>query len=308
MDPSMNDNGVHVGGITGFLKSVGFAIKVLKPTRVILVFDGKGGSQRRRKLYPDYKGKRKVAQRYNRAVHISNQADERESMKMQLGRLIQYLETLPMKIIIIDNIEADDVIAHIVANPLGNEQNMYYIMSTDKDFYQLVSENVHVWSPTKKKLYTPELLLEEYGITSNNFIMYRILDGDVSDNIDGVKGIGIKTIHKKLPILSESTEVTIDSLLSFRNGKDGKVYESLLNSEDLLRRNFQLMQLKNVDISGTSKLKIIDAIRDEVPRLNRWNFEMLAREDYINGSFPNLEHWLKECFDKLNSYGIMHAK
>ena len=139
MDPSMNDNGVHVGGITGFLKSVGIAIKVLTPTRVILVFDGKGGSQRRRKLYPDYKGKRKVAQRYNRAVHISNQADERESMKMQLGRLIQYLETLPMKIIIIDNIEADDVIAHVVTNPLGNEQNMYYIMSTDKDFYQLVS-------------------------------------------------------------------------------------------------------------------------------------------------------------------------
>ena len=56
--PTLNDNGEHVGGISGFLTSMGYAIKMLKPTRVIIVFDGKGGSLKRKKLYQEYKDKR----------------------------------------------------------------------------------------------------------------------------------------------------------------------------------------------------------------------------------------------------------
>ena len=58
--PTTNDDGIHIGGIVGFLKSVGYAIKMLGPTRTIIVFDGKGGSNRRRKLYPEYKAKRRT--------------------------------------------------------------------------------------------------------------------------------------------------------------------------------------------------------------------------------------------------------
>ena len=53
--PTTNDDGIHIGGIVGFLKSVGYAVKMLAPTRTIICFDGKGGSNRRRKLYPEYK-------------------------------------------------------------------------------------------------------------------------------------------------------------------------------------------------------------------------------------------------------------
>ena len=56
--PTLNDNGEHVGGISGFLTSLGYAIKMLRPTRVIIVFDGKGGSLRRKQIYPEYKEKR----------------------------------------------------------------------------------------------------------------------------------------------------------------------------------------------------------------------------------------------------------
>ena len=56
--PITNDDGAHVGGIIGFLKSIGFAIKMHNPTRCIIVFDGEGGSDRRRKLFPDYKANR----------------------------------------------------------------------------------------------------------------------------------------------------------------------------------------------------------------------------------------------------------
>lgn len=308
VDPSSNENGAHVGGITGFLKSIGYAIKVIKPTRVIIVFDGIGGSQKRRKLYPDYKSKRKPNQRYNRAIHITNADDEHQSMKMQMGRLLQYLETLPVKIIALDNIEADDTIAYIVKNPIDNEINTYYIMSSDKDFYQLITKNILVWSPTKKKLYDENAIFEEYGIIPNNFIMYRILDGDMSDNINGIRGVGLKTIKKKLPILTSQDTISLDMLFEHSMSSEDKLCKLILNSKELLERNFQLMQLKDVDISADAKLRIIECIRGKIPQLNNWKFKTMVLEDYVNGAFPNLEYWLKECFQPLNFYAINYAK
>ena len=67
VSPALNANGEHVGGISGFLLSIGHAIKTISPTRVVIVFDGKDGSAKRRKLFPDYKAHRKVSIRLNRA-------------------------------------------------------------------------------------------------------------------------------------------------------------------------------------------------------------------------------------------------
>ena len=112
--PVTNDDGVHVGGISGTLLSIGYAIKNIKPTRVILCFDGKGGSQRRRKLFPEYKASRKTSVNLNRSFmgHTDKDADQ-QNMKMQLGRLVQYLDNLPVQILAPSNIEADDAIAYI---------------------------------------------------------------------------------------------------------------------------------------------------------------------------------------------------
>ena len=64
--PTLNDDGAHVGGIVGFLRSIGYAIRTIRPTRTVIVFDGKGGSNRRRKIYPEYKQNRKTKYRVNR--------------------------------------------------------------------------------------------------------------------------------------------------------------------------------------------------------------------------------------------------
>ena len=87
------------------------------------------------------------------------------------------------------------------------------IMSSDKDFLQLVDDRISVWSPTKKKLYTPEQVMEEYGIPSHNLLMYRIFDGDKSDNIEGVRGYGLKTVIKKLPFLQEEKQFSVDDAI-----------------------------------------------------------------------------------------------
>ena len=63
---ALNDNGVPVGGLTGFLRSLAYAIREVNPTRVIIVYDGAGGSQRRRKIHPNYKSQRKSSKRITR--------------------------------------------------------------------------------------------------------------------------------------------------------------------------------------------------------------------------------------------------
>ena len=86
--PTLNDDGAHVGGIVGFLRSIGYAIRTIRPTRTVIVFDGKGGSNRRKKLFPEYKAGRKMSKRLNRAYDFNTKEDEQQSMVMQLTRVI----------------------------------------------------------------------------------------------------------------------------------------------------------------------------------------------------------------------------
>ena len=90
--PTTNEDGVHVGGIVGFLRSLAFAINMIRPTRTIVVFDGKGGSNRRRKIFPQYKMGRKMSYRLNRANNYLTREEEQKMMIRQLNRVVEYLE------------------------------------------------------------------------------------------------------------------------------------------------------------------------------------------------------------------------
>ena len=121
--PALNDDGQHIGGVTGFLRSVAANIRQLKPTRCVIVFDGKGGSKRRKSIYPEYKANRANKTAFNRYQEFATLEDEQDSMKRQFGRLIQYLNCLPITTLSIDNVEADDIMAYI-ANELYTEKEM----------------------------------------------------------------------------------------------------------------------------------------------------------------------------------------
>ena len=89
----------------------------------------------------------------------------------------------------------------IKRNQYFKDRNVYFT-SCDKDFYQIINDRIKVWSPSKKKLYGPFEIHQEYGISTENFINYRILEGDSSDSINGIPGAGLKTILKCFPFLS----------------------------------------------------------------------------------------------------------
>ena len=300
VSPVTNDDGIHVGGITGFLMSIGYAIRTLQPTRVIICFDGRGGSQRRRKLYPDYKANRLVRTKLNRTNAFSDKDAESENMKMQLGRLIQYLDHLPVQILAPENIEADDAIAYISKQLLTDSK--IFIMSSDKDFIQLVDERIAVWSPTKKKLYFKDDVKDDYKLPAHNYLLYRTLTGDKSDNIPGIRGTGIATLQKRLPILFSDTVVTLDQLIEECKDSKIKVMQTISESRDALELNYRLMQLSEVDISGNSKNKIMNVIRNSMSRMNTTKFKVMMIEDGITGAFRNLEFWMKERFLRLDTH------
>ena len=287
--PTTNDDGVHVGGIVGFLKSIGYVINMVSPTRVIIVFDGKGGSNRRRKIYPEYKQNRKTKYRVNRTYDFASQEDERQNMIMQLQRCVEYLDTLPVTVLSYDNIEADDTIGYLCKQVLTESEIV--VMSTDKDFLQLANGRTKIWSPTKKKLYDEDAVFDEFGITAKNYIWYRVLDGDKSDNINGVRGLGLKTIRKKLPFLTENKICNIDDIT-----------DVLPESSDIIKRNYDLMQLQDVNISGSTKTKIIERVNQPINKLVKYKFEKMFLEDKLFTALPNVTTWLLTNFNQLNRY------
>jgi len=302
VNPALNEDGLHIGGMVGFMKSVRYSCDILKPSRCIIVFDGKGGSKRRQKIYPEYKGTRKVKRRLNRNVDWGTApADEQQSMRQQMGRLIEYLEQLPLTLVSIDGIEADDTMAYISQQLLPKSDIM--LMSTDKDFLQLVDDRVKVWSPTKKKLYTKQVIQEEFGLPSRNMLTYRILDGDKSDNIGGIQGAGLKTIIKHIPQITEDKDFTAKDLLEFVNNTDKKikVLENIKNSSNLLKRNYLLMQLNNVDIPNHTKMKIQGAVNGDVPQLIKYKFQTMFLKDKLQTGIKNFDSWVME-FTRLDRF------
>tara|TARA_B100001758_G_scaffold243447_1_gene253205 strand:+ start:680 stop:1738 length:1059 start_codon:yes stop_codon:yes gene_type:complete len=298
--PTTNEDGVHIGGIVGFLRSIGYTINMVRPTRTIIVFDGKGGSNRRRKIFPQYKMGRKMSHRLNRTHDFLTRDEEKKMMVFQLNRIVEYLECLPLTIINMDNIEADDVIGYCAKHIFKDSKST--IMSTDKDFLQLVDENIRVYSPTKKKMYDEEKVLEEYGVSSHNFLLYRMLDGDVSDSIPGIKGVGLKTLLKLFPWLGTSHKYTIEDVIksSMTKKKQYRLCEEITKSSNQLFLNKKLMDLDDVNISGNSKLKIQNITSNPIQRMIKHKFQKMFLEDKMYTALPNLNSWLHTTFNRLN--------
>jgi DNA polymerase I len=299
--PAMNDDGDHVGGISSFLKSIGYAIKLIKPRKVIIVFDGRGGSLKRRKIYSGYKNGRRTNIRLNRMYDTIGD-DFGKNSQREITRLMQYLNNLPITTMSVDYVEADDTIAYLTKQ-YYNEKNVV-IMSTDKDFLQLANEHVTIWSPTKKRLYGCHEILTEYGISCSNFIFYRVLSGDKSDNIDGIKGAGLKSIIKSFPFLSDENTSSLSEIINYSKNHVSKykIYQNILDNEDILFRNYDLMQLSETQIQSFTQLRINDVIETQDVKLNKIELIKLITEDKMWNQIPDYTRWINECFFNLTLF------
>ena len=301
-NPTMNEDGDHTGGVIGSLKSIGFQIREFNPTRCVVTFDGKGGSNSRKQIFEGYKSERgKNRFRVNSQYQgMMDEEEEQVSMKRQFVWLNDILDYLPVKTMIYDGIEADDVIAQI-ATQIKKEDEEVVIVSTDKDFLQLVSETVKVFSPTKKKLYNRQMVFDEYGLWPQNLLLFRTLDGDNSDNIPGVKGCGLKTVLKAFPELSEDRLISFEEFLQLAEERVGKfkIYKDIVDNTELILRNKQLMQLSEPTISVSNKLKILDRYNEEDVQLEKMNFFKVGLKYKILQNWSDINDWLKITFQNI---------
>lgn len=294
-----NTQGTHIGGLVGFLRSLAYAINLTQPTRVICVFDGEGNITNRKNLYADYKGNRKL-KRITNWSSFDSLEDESSSVSQQLLRLIDYLKQLPVNISVIDKLEADDIIGY-----LAPKFDQSIIMSADQDFLQLCSNTVQVYSPIKKKFYGPKEVYDEYGLWPQNFINYKVLMGDSSDNLPGVKGLGPKKLFKLFPELAEEKKVTLKEIIQkgYDKHEENGIYGNIWNFKKQLEINEQLMSLEEPNIPENDELKLDKLLYENPYSLNQQRFLQLYESDLLeNKVSPNIGFWLSNNFTYITQY------
>lgn len=296
----VNPDGVHIGGLGGFFRSLGALIRQIQPTSVYVVFDGAGSANARKNLLPEYKSGRDL-QRITNWDAFDNLEDEHDAKVDQIVRIVQYLKTLPVKTIGIPKVEADDVIAYLGTILPKKKEDKVFIVSSDKDFLQLVNENVIVYRPMEKEYYTDKTIEEKYKMPPQNFILYKTLLGDNSDKVKGVKGLGEKGLYKKFPELTERN-LTLDDIYNIceKKYKEHVVYARVIQHIDELEKNYKIMDLSNPMLDDNDKNYLNKVVLDEKLNYIPEQFVSFYNEDKLGGMIRNVEFWIKDVFEKLS--------
>lgn len=290
---AMNPSGTHIGGLVGFMRSLGYVTRIFDPTRVIVVWDGKGGSGNRQNINPNYKAQRATSRITHWGLYDTKE-EETEALINQLFRTQDYIECLPMQQIMLEKLEADDIIAWLAKKASVSKVKKCTIVSSDKDFLQLVDDTIEVYAPIKKKTFTKDNIFEELKVLPQNYNIVKALTGDNSDNLPGVKGLGIKTIVSEFPKLL--TEVSnLDYIYSVAEEKlEGKkIFAKIIHNWDKVETNFELMDLHNTALDEKEKQYVNDVITQTIPDLQVGGFLHLLDQDKIEGITKNTEAWLE---------------
>ena len=298
----VNPDGIHIGGLGGFFRSLGAMIRQTNPTSVYVVFDGAGSTASRKNLHSEYKQDRDI-RRITNWDAFDNLEEEHDSKVDQIVRIIQYLKMLPVKTTVIDKVEADDIIAVLAEKLVAKCNSTCFIVSSDKDFVQLVTDKIILYRPMEKEYYTPKVVKEKFGVLSENFIVYKTLLGDNSDKIPGVKGLGVKGIFKKFPELVDQ-KLTLDDIfdISARKFKEHVVYSRIVQDQNRLETNYKIMDLSKPMISDKEKDYLNDLIEEDIPEFNPEMFISFYNEDKLGGMIRNLDTWLKDIFLHFKGY------
>lgn len=298
---SINPQGHHTGGLVGFLRSLGFLMRTVDPTRIICVFDGQASSSSRKTINPDYKATRNIKRITNWEL-FDDKDDEFQSMTMQMHRLVEYLQCLPITLISIDKVEADDTISYL-AQKFGANNKKVTIVSSDKDFLQVVDENIEVYSPIKKKTYRKKEVQEELGMIPENYLIMKALLGDNSDNLTGIKGLGPKTLLKEFPAIVKDPLFELSDIHKICTEKlqTKKIFAQILYDWDKVKTNYELMNLLEPRLGDYEIVHILDKIKEPIPSLQVVTFLSMLESDQIEALNKNVEGWL-ELFRPLSTY------
>lgn len=302
VNPSLDLNGNHVGGVVGFLNALKNIMIQTKPDEVIIAWEGANGSRKRKEIYKGYKAGRKPP-RLNREYETSPE-EEAENKLQQIIKLTELLELLPVLQLSLDDVEADDVIAW-AAKQKKYADWQKVIVSNDKDFLQLCNESTIVLRPTQKQIYNAKKVLEDFSIHPSNFAIAKAISGDKSDNIIGADRVGIATVAKRFPFLSEDKEYTLQDVFDYceeqaDKPKCPKAYLNILDHRDVISTNFDIVQLDQPLISLQGMSRLTEALDDSTLELQKNAFRlMIKREGFTSVATDSLfENCMKIVVNK----------
>lgn len=281
-NPSKSLNGFLCGGIFGFLKNIKHLCEKFTPEKVIVVWEG-GGSIRRRNIDKSYKeGRRPVSLNRN---YYSDIPETKENRNYQLKIIIEILKLTPVNQIFVNDCEADDIIAYLCKTRNLKENKI--IVTSDKDYYQLIDEKVKIWSPNKKKIIDEEEVLKTWGVHPKNFCTVRCFAGDQSDGIKGAKGVGFKKLVKNFPDLSYNKFISVNDIIDMSNnkiksGEKLKLYSAIADVKSEANKNWKLMYLDSSMLNYCQVKSINYQFENKESSLNKFGLLKILNREGLN--------------------------
>jgi len=218
----MNSKKIPTGAVKGVINMIRSMVKNNPESNVVIVFDAKGKTFRN-ELYDAYK------------AHRPPMPDE---LKVQIAPIHKIVEAMGLPTLIIDGVEADDVIGTLARE--ASAAGISTLISTgDKDLAQLVDDQVSLINTMTNEALDTDGVKSKFGVYPNQIIDYLALVGDSADNIPGVPSVGPKTAVKWLAEHQSMSEI-IDNASSI----SGKVGERLRESVEVLLLSYELATIK----------------------------------------------------------------
>ena len=246
-------DGTPTGGVYGFAAIAMEIVRKLNPTKVVVAWDSKSSTSKRRAIYPEYKAGR---------------VKPGEDFYAQIPLLKELVLDLGWNFVEIEDYEADDIIGtlSLQADEAGDWDT--YIISSDLDMLQIVDANTHMWRILKgfsniEEIDVPEVEAK-YGIKKSQFLDLKALKGDASDNIPGVAGVGEKTAAKLLNEYGDLDGVyaNLDKITSSVLDKLEAGRESAYMSRELAKIMFDVpVKLSDLKDFVFDKEKVIDGLK-----------------------------------------------
>ncbi len=215
-NPRINSKGMDTSAIMGFTNSLFDVIKRERPDYLAVAFD-KGGSQARNEMFSDYK---------------ANRSETPEAIKIAVPYIQNLLKALHIPVIEMEGYEADDIIGTL-AKQAEKEDFQVYMVTPDKDFAQLVSENIFMYRPARMgngiEIWGIPDVQEKFEVERpEQVIDYLGMMGDSVDNIPGLPGVGDKTAKKFLAQYG-----SMEALLENTHELKGKMKERVEANKEL---------------------------------------------------------------------------
>lgn len=284
VNETTNAGGELVGGVLGFVKALGHLTDQFKPEVVYVVWEQGGPSPRRKAVYPEYKANRATTKQLKEIYRPDGKfiaASDTQNKLYQLQLLTKVLGELPVCQLFLQETECDDIIAYLAKRKFQNRTDTTkIIVSSDKDFYQLLEDpTVRIFDPGKHLLVTAEDVKNRFGVHVRNITLARAVVGDPSDNLDGVSGIGFKTLLSRYPGISTGdTDLDVSWLEQAsvkalnESKKPPKCYGDMVQNLEVVKRNWRLMFLDTSCLSASQINKLEHKVDSFQPKCNKMSY------------------------------------